>query len=90
MAMAKSDAQWRAEGDAETLGRAEEIKSDRPRLGKAKVAATRLAKEKLEDAQNIQKVASAKPTVTNNPPPKAAPRKRPGPTGASKLIGQTW
>lgn len=60
------DAAWGAECDAGTLARAEEIKADKKRSARAKKAATRLAREKSEEAKAMKKVA-AKPKAKAKP-----------------------
>ena len=60
MAQPKSDAQWQAEGDADTLARAEMIKNTPARLGKAKTAAKRMAVEQEKQAKGMRKVAGRK------------------------------
>lgn len=61
MAKIKSDREFQAEFDASTLGEAAVIKSDKQRLGRAKKAATRLAKDAQVKASGLKKVAKTKP-----------------------------
>lgn len=55
--MTKQEKEWMAEDDMRTLARAEEIKSDRQRLSRAKQAGTRIVKEKEKEVDAIQKVS---------------------------------
>lgn len=57
MAKHKTEAEFQAEFDARTLRDAETIKTDRGRLGRAKKAAGRLAKEAEKEVRSIKKVA---------------------------------
>ncbi len=56
----KTDAQFRAEGDANTLGEAEAIKATPTRLRQAKAAAKQLATEQEKRARGMRKVASGR------------------------------
>ena len=56
-AISKQEAKWRAEDDARTLMRAEEVRQDRARMHKAQQAAQQLATEKQKEAQAAKKVA---------------------------------
>ena len=53
----KQRRQWEAEEDANTLARAEEIKSKKGRFNRAKTAAVKIAKEQKERASAMEKVA---------------------------------
>jgi hypothetical protein len=57
----KSARDWEAEEDFRTLARAEEIRSSRGRLSKAKTAGRRIVKEEQKALRNKQKVANPKP-----------------------------
>lgn len=58
---------WEARDDARTLARAEEIKADKDRHARAIAGAREIAKEEVERAKGIMKVAGEKlpktPTV---------------------------
>ena len=55
--MDADERRWKAESDARTLCGANEIKGDKPRLGRAVKAATRLAREAEKEAKSIRQVA---------------------------------
>lgn len=61
------EARWRAEEDARTLARAEEIKSDPTRVKNASVAAQELLRSREEEISGLRKVAS-KQAPKNTPP----------------------
>ena len=52
---------WRAEEDAHTLARAEEIRGDQRRLGAATTQAQRMASEKMKQAAAMQTIAKFPP-----------------------------
>lgn len=58
---AKSDAEWEAESDAQSLASAEKIKSDPPRMKRATRAATRLARERQAEAKAMTRVSRKSP-----------------------------
>jgi hypothetical protein len=55
--MPETEAEWQAEDDARALAQAEEIKSDKPRMDKARDAAKKMADEEAERARAMRKVA---------------------------------
>jgi len=57
IASPKTDAEWRAEQDAQTLAEANVILSDDKRLKAAKKAATKLAKNAADNLAGLLKVA---------------------------------
>lgn len=57
MAKMKTDAQWQAESDAQTLISAEAIKSAPARMQKARVAAKKIAVEAVKAAKSAKRVA---------------------------------
>ena len=56
----KSDAEWRAEQDAETIAEAKLIMSDKNRFANAQAAAEKRAKELKERAAKMDSVAGSK------------------------------
>lgn len=56
----KSEKDWEAESDADTLARAGEIKRDKKRMNRALIAAMRMAKEQRVKAEELEKIAKAK------------------------------
>lgn len=56
--MEMNDRDWEAEGDAETLARADAIRKDEQKYNKAQGAAVRLAKEKRDEALSMSKIAN--------------------------------
>lgn len=56
----KSDAEWRAEQDAETIAEAKLIMSDKTRFANAQAAAEKRAKELKERAAKMDSVAGSK------------------------------
>ena len=52
----KTDAEWQAEGDANTLAVADEILNDNKRLKAAKKAATNMAKDAADHLTGLLKV----------------------------------
>lgn len=56
----KTDKDWEAESDADTLARAGEIRRDKKRLNRAMIAAMRMAKEQRIKAEEMEKIAKAK------------------------------
>lgn len=56
----KSQKQWQAESDAQTLASAEQIKASNTRLRAAKAAARKLATEQERQAKAIRKVAKGR------------------------------
>lgn len=69
----KSEAQWQAESDANTLADANVIKTDKPRLTKAKVAAKRILREKQQQERALKAVAKVGPPKSR---PKARARRK--------------
>ncbi len=63
------EAKWKAEGDFRTLASAEEIKSDKGRLSKAKAEGRKIVKDE-------KKVLNAKERIVAPTPRKAAPARR--------------
>ncbi len=57
IAMTADDKRWEAESDARTLSEAKIINDDEKRLSAATTAADRLAEEKREQAEAMEKVA---------------------------------
>jgi hypothetical protein len=72
---ALSDAEWQAKDDARTLAEAEEIKMDKERLERAKVAANKILEEKKEEAKAMAKVAR-KSSTKNGGGKRASPRNK--------------
>ena len=62
-AQPQSEAEWRAESDANTLARAEAIKADTSRHDAAKDAARRLLDDEKQDVVLLAKVAGRKAGV---------------------------
>lgn len=56
----KSDAEWEAQMDAETLANAGAIRADKGRLGKAQKAAAVLAAEQQAKATTLKNVARSR------------------------------
>lgn len=56
----KSEAEWRAEGDAETLANAGAIRVDKARFRKAQKAAAKLAAEQQAKATTLKNVARSR------------------------------
>ena len=75
--MDKSEARWQAEGDAYTLSQAEEIKNDPSRLQAAKAVADDMARDKMEEARNLNKIAD-KPAPEPREVPKPEEKPKPG------------
>lgn len=61
-----TDAQIRAEMDANTLIDAEELKADKGRMSKAQAAIKKLAREAEQKAVALKKVLEKKPTGKRN------------------------
>jgi hypothetical protein len=59
-----SEKEWEAHYDAETLARAEEIKSDEARLSAAQTQAAKMTEKKQEEAAAMAKVAGKKERPT--------------------------
>ena len=59
-AVPRTEAEWQAEYDAETLARAEVIKNDVGRFDKAQIAAGKIAEREKEEAAAMTKVAGRK------------------------------
>jgi hypothetical protein len=57
MKMPMDDRDWEAEGDANHLMMAAEIKGDSQRHASAKAAASKLADEKFAEAKNLKRAA---------------------------------
>ena len=74
--MAKSNAVWEAESDFRSLAGAEEVKSDRTRLAKAKKAGQKIIREEKKALIVKQKVAKPAPKKVARPAPKRARRPR--------------
>lgn len=60
IASPKTDKEYEARWDAETLANAERIKADKPRLSAAQAAAKAIVDERAKDAQSMRKVAGSK------------------------------
>ncbi len=75
MIMAKSNATWEAESDFRTLASAEEVKSNRARLGKAKRAGAKIVREEKKALIVKQRVAKPAPRKAAKPAPKRARRR---------------
>lgn len=60
--MEKSEKEWMAESDMRTLAEAEQIKSDKQRMTRAKRAGQRLLKEKKKELTALQKVSKKSPS----------------------------
>lgn len=56
-----SDAQWKAQHDAQVLMEADEILKNKPRMGKAKSAAKILVRDKKSEVRSLEKVIKKKP-----------------------------
>lgn len=56
----KTDKEWQARMDAETLAQAEKIKADKTRLDAAQAEATKMAADKREEATAMSKIAGGK------------------------------
>jgi len=65
IASPKTDKEYEARWDAETLANAENIKADKPRLSAAQAAARAIVDERAKDAQSMQKVAGTKSNLNN-------------------------
>jgi len=57
MKMNKEEKKWRAEDDARTLARAQEIASDAKRMRAAETQAKQMASKVIQEAKNLQAVA---------------------------------
>ena len=81
MAQAKplTDAQWRAQHDAQVLMEADEILKNKPRMVKAKGAAKVLVKDKKSEVRSLEKVIKKKSMNTS-----IKPYKRKGSTVPTK------
>lgn len=53
----KTDKEWQAQYDAQTLAQAEEIKADETRLAAAQAQAKKMVENKREEAKAMAKVA---------------------------------
>ncbi len=73
--MRKAEAKWEAENDFRALAGAEEIKSDRARLGKAKKAGVKIVREERKALIVKQRVAKPAPRKAAKPAPKRARRR---------------
>ena len=70
------DKKWRAQEDAHTLSRVNEITTDKPRLEAAKKAATEMLAETKKRASSLQKVVKTKtPAKAKAKAPAKAPAK---------------
>lgn len=58
--MPKSEAQWKAETDAQTLAEADIINKDENRLSAAKSASKRMIEEKELELKGLRKIAERK------------------------------
>ena len=68
--MSEEDKKWQRRSDARTLAEAEQIKADKERYKNAIVGAKEIAKERINEANSIIKVAGMKaPSI-----PKSAPQ----------------
>jgi hypothetical protein len=82
-AIPRSEKEWEAQYDAETLARAEVIKSDQARFDSAKVAAGKIAEREREEARAMQKVAGKKSASSGSTPHrKESKDKKSGGTGS--------
>ena len=70
--LTKEEKHWRAEVDANTLASANEIRSDKARMGAAKKIAATEAQELQKRTRAMQTVARAKPPTAPKPARKAA------------------
>ena len=68
----KTDAQWQAESDAQTLAEASTIKSDKKRLKGAKKVAGKMARDKQVQANTLKRVSKTPVKRAG----KASPRRR--------------
>lgn len=78
----KSEREWRARMDAETLAQAEKIKADKARHEEAQAQAKQMAEEKAEEKKAMDKVAGPKkransPAGTSGPSRQGNARRQP-------------
>lgn len=73
--MPKPNAAWEAESDFRTLAGAEEVKSDRARLGKAKKAGQKIIREEKKALIVKQRVAKPAPKKAAKAAPKRGRRR---------------
>ena len=78
----KTDKEWQAHDDAQTLARAEVIKKDEVRLTRAQEAAAVIANREREEANAMQKVAGKKRISDDKPL-----RSRGGGSGSTRSTG---
>ena len=71
----KTEKQWMEEDDAETLARAEAIKSDPTRMKGAKAGAKRLQVEAAKRAKEAQKKATVIKKIAKTPVKKSSSKK---------------
>lgn len=79
----KTDKEWQAHDDAQTLARAEVIKNDKSRLASAQTAAAQIAKREREEANAMQKVAGPKRKADSS----AAVNRQPSKKVSSRRVG---
>ena len=91
MIVNKTEADWQAEDDAQTLARAEQIKEDKARLTAAQQAAKRLLKEEEERTRGMRKVARRKEAKRPTFPArsKSAPKRKQPTTPIGKVKALT-
>lgn len=65
--MTKSDAQWEAQNDAETLARAAEIKADKKRMAAASSAAKKMVDEAAMRAKAMKRIAGSSKKSASKP-----------------------
>lgn len=68
LAKPRTDKEYEARWDAETLANAERIKADPTRLSSAQSAAKAMAEQQDEKQKAMRKVAGRKPTRSPDPP----------------------
>lgn len=60
MKLTAEDKKWRARSDLDTLIQAKKIEADKSRMSAAKKEAKLLAKEKMKEAKDVQRLATNK------------------------------
>lgn len=76
MTPAKSEKDWQAENDAETLARAAEIKADKKRMSAAASAAKKMVDDAAVRTKALKRVARTSPKKTPQKPMKKSMQKR--------------
>ena len=76
MAKVKSEVEWMAEGDAQTLVMAETIMQDPARLRRAKPKVAKIAREKAKEAKEAQAAAGVIKKKSSGNPTKRATKRR--------------